>query len=115
MNAGSQIPIAALPDRELREEWEHFRGFRWSDERIAERLGVKWNTVQVWVLRFEATGSTARPSHLRRRERVAELVADGLEPKAIAAELGVSLHTVHDDCCRMGLTRGRTVRALRSA
>lgn len=54
-------------------------------------------------------------AHLRRRERVAELVADGLEPKAIAAELGVSLHTVHDDCCRMGLTRGRTVRALRSA
>ncbi|SLF47884.1 Uncharacterised protein [Mycobacteroides abscessus subsp. abscessus] len=56
MDVESQVPIEALPGRELREEWQHFRGFGWPDERIADRLNVKWNTVLVWALRFELTG-----------------------------------------------------------
>jgi hypothetical protein len=33
-------------DLPLRREWEHFAGFGWSDQRIADRLGLKTNTLQ---------------------------------------------------------------------
>lgn len=82
-------------------------GFGWSDQRIAARLDVKWETVLVWLRRFRETGRPVRPSAALRRQRVAELVARGLTPMQIAEELGASRHTVHDDCCRLGLTRGR--------
>lgn len=32
--------------RALREEWEHFAGYLWSDERIAEACGVSLATVR---------------------------------------------------------------------
>lgn len=101
------IPLDALPDRELREEWEHFKDFGWSDQRVAERLDLNWNTVLVWAIRWRTTGQTPRPSAARRRERVAELIAEGKTPAEIADELNVSRHTVNDDSCRLGLTRGR--------
>ncbi|MBN3459675.1 helix-turn-helix domain-containing protein [Mycobacterium sp. DSM 3803] len=105
-SAGGQIPLAAIPDPDVRYEWEHFREFGWPDRRIADRLGVQIETVQQWSLRFRATGkpSNTRSLTAKRRARVAELRAAGMAPGDIAAELGVSRHTVHDDCCRLGIT-----------
>ncbi|MBV8861263.1 MAG: helix-turn-helix domain-containing protein [Mycobacterium sp.] len=104
--AQSPLPVEAIPDPELREEWEHFRGFGWSDQRIAARLNVKWDTVQNWVRRFHNLGRPVRPPAGRRRQRVAELFAQGFAPQQIAEKLGVPRHTVHDDLCRLRLTRG---------
>lgn len=101
------IPLDVLPDHELREEWEHFKGFGWSDQKVAERLDLNWHTLLVWAMRWRATGHKPRPSAPRRRERVAELIAAGKTPAEIAEELGVTRHTVTDDSCRLGLTRGR--------
>lgn len=99
------LPIEALPDADLREEWEHFRGFGWADERIASRLELEWSTVSGWVHQYRERGRPVRASAKKRRERVADLIRKGLSARDVAAELGVSRHTVHDDCCRLGLTR----------
>ena len=47
---GYYVPVGSVPDSrvnpdaieslDVRAEWEHFAGFGWSDERIAERLGL---------------------------------------------------------------------------
>lgn len=52
-----QLPLSAIPDRHTRIEWEHFRGFGWTDERIAIRLGFHPETPQKWAERH--------PSHVR--------------------------------------------------
>lgn len=100
-----QIPLNAIPDIDLRQEWEHFREFGWSDDRIARRLNVKLCRVGEWSRIYQQRGRAVRPSARKRRARVAELINQGMSPKDVATELGISRHTVHDDCCRLGITR----------
>ena len=101
------LPLDALPDVDTKQEWDHFRGYGWSDERIATRLGLEWATVSGWVHRYQERGRAVRPSAKKRRQRVEELTKQGLSPKEVADELGISRHTVYDDCCRLGLTHLR--------
>ncbi len=35
-------------------EYEHFRGFRWDDARIAKRLGVELGSLRTWLARRAA-------------------------------------------------------------
>lgn len=44
------LDIAAIPAY-LREEWEHFKGYGWSDQRTAQRLGIQADTVNKWAAR----------------------------------------------------------------
>ncbi len=55
------IPIQALPEREHRLEWEHFRDFGWSDQRIADRLNLNWDTIQHWVRKYRDTHAADNP------------------------------------------------------
>lgn len=104
------IPAAAIPDPEVRHEWEHFRGFGWEDRRIACRLGIDWTTVRKWASQFARTGTAPkhRPRATRRRELVAQMRAAGVDHSTIAERLGVSRRTVYDDCFRLGITERRT-------
>ena len=36
----------ALLDADLAEEWQHLRGFGWSDQRIAERFGMRLDSIK---------------------------------------------------------------------
>ncbi|APD84553.1 MULTISPECIES: helix-turn-helix domain-containing protein [Mycobacterium avium complex (MAC)] len=101
----AHIPIAAIPDIDVRQEWEHFREFGWSDERIARRLNVEMHRALEWARIYGRRGRPVRPSAGKRRARVAELINQGISPKDVAAALGISRHTVHDDCFRLGITR----------
>lgn len=44
------LDLAAVPAY-LREEWEHFKGYGWSDQRTAQRLGLQADTVNKWAAR----------------------------------------------------------------
>ena len=36
----------ALLDDDLAEEWQHLRGFGWTDERIADRFGMRLESIK---------------------------------------------------------------------
>ncbi|MGL5442545.1 MAG: hypothetical protein ACRDDJ_08760 [[Mycobacterium] stephanolepidis] len=63
------VPIEAVPAY-LRGEWEHFKGFGWSDHRIAERLGIQGDTVKKWPARHAER--IARSQEIARRQIEAE-------------------------------------------
>ncbi|SLI19556.1 Uncharacterised protein [Mycobacteroides abscessus subsp. abscessus] len=68
----TSIDIAAVPAY-LRDEWEHFKGYGWSDHRTAERLGIQPDTVNKWSSRH--TERLARREELARQQRENEAAA----------------------------------------
>lgn len=77
------VPLEVVPAY-LRAEWEHFKGYGWSDHRTAERLGIQRDTINKWVSRHAQR--TARNEELARQQRdadnnvlTAQPATDGLE------------------------------------
>ncbi|MFT4088273.1 MAG: helix-turn-helix domain-containing protein, partial [Gordonia sp. (in: high G+C Gram-positive bacteria)] len=64
------IDIDRIPEPDLRHEWQHFRGYGYTDTKIAERLGISERTIARWH-RDDVAKSEER------RTRVAELTAAG--------------------------------------
>lgn len=63
------VPLEVVPAY-LRAEWEHFKGYGWSDHRTADRLGIQRDTVNKWVSRHAQR--IARDEELARQQRDAE-------------------------------------------
>lgn len=72
----TSLDLAAVPAY-LRDEWEHFKGYGWSDHRTAERLGIQPDTVNKWAQR-----------HSERIARLEELARQQAEAQALEALAG---------------------------
>ncbi|OHU76037.1 hypothetical protein [Mycobacteroides chelonae] len=72
----TSIDLAAVPPY-LRDEWEHFKGYGWSDHRTAERLGIQPDTVNKWAQRLS-----------ERIARLEELARQQAEAQALEALAG---------------------------
>lgn len=75
------------------EEYEHFRGFGWPDEQIAERFGIQLNSLQV---RLRRMGVPLRiPLEERRFDAMLQKLIDRGEPfTAASLPMGVDDNTL---------------------
>lgn len=71
------VPLEVVPAY-LRAEWEHFKGYGWSDHRTAERLGIQRDTINKWVSRHAQR--IARSEELLRQQRDADTNALTAQP-----------------------------------
>ncbi|SKO15360.1 hypothetical protein [Mycobacteroides abscessus] len=84
----ASLPIEAVPAY-LREEWEHFKGYGWSDHHTADRLGIKRDTFKTWAPRYARR--LARIQERAQREATENLTLTAY-PTFLAAQEGAT-HT----------------------
>lgn len=47
-----RLPVEAIPDPIIREEWAHYAGYGWDDDKIAEHLGIRPDTLTQYRSRY---------------------------------------------------------------
>ena len=47
----TRVDPELIPDCDLRDEWTHFAGFGWTDERVAKTLHVDLQTIRTTIKR----------------------------------------------------------------